>query len=577
MTPLLNIHGWTNLLKSIAGKHDLHVEFVTNTSQVVIEGNRVQVPVPDHRWEQKDFDNVLYGVDSYGSMWRYGDKAFKEYHELPPDQPIGWMLREFEQHRTMRKAGEEFKGSKSIMSTGIGNRMEQQIIPEIEDMDPKAQAIIEAGAEASSHWNAGFASSVPELMNHVLRNEEAAGHVTKLDDMEFHDRLNECESVADSLKLAKQTFEQLWEEDPDEQEKKEREMGKKGEGEGEGGEGKGATMQGMNPHSGSDATDKASSPPPEVDSDGNCTPPKRGPGVHVNTTPPGDRVPMFESPDDITHIDFKAAPEAQPNDKSIENYARGLSVDLGGSSAAMFANKLRRHIMVKSQSYYTHGHKRGKIGTRHLYKLIVDHPMPGEDRLFKRKHDNDILDTVISVCVDYSGSMMGERTVLTHVGTNLMVHALQVLGVPVEVNMFSTIGVGTTMYTVKHFDERINSDLLLDRSNRAAYNQSNNNDAAAVLWCHNRLVRRPEKRKILLVLSDGHPATHNVRNPQEGLKHIVRGIEADPRVELMGLGITSEAVKRYYTQNVVVSRAEDMSTALIDLIANKMLADSKRS
>jgi cobaltochelatase CobT len=107
--------------------------------------------------------------------------------------------------------------------------------------------------------------------------------------------------------------------------------------------------------------------------------------------------------------------------------------------------------------------------------------------------------------------------------------------------------------------------------------QSNNNDAAAVLWCYNRLMRRPEERKILLVLSDGHPATHNVRNPQEALIHVVKGIEADPRVELMGLGITCDAVKRYYTQSVVVHKAPDMSTALIDLIANKMLADSKRS
>ena len=408
--------------------------------------------------------------------------------------------------------------------------------------------------------------------------------------MGFHEQLNECETVEDSLKLAKHTFKQLWDEDADEQEEKERAMGKGAEAEGEGepgegepgegegqGEGEGAGKTGMtgtNPHSASDSAD-GELRPPSVDSDGNCEPPKGGSGVHVETTPPSGRDVEWEAPDAIEHIDFKAHPNAQRNDHNIRNHAEHMGVDLSGANAAMFANKLRRHIMVQSQSFYTH--RRGKIGTRHLYKLVVDHAMPGEDRLFKRKHDSDILDTVIGVCVDYSGSMMGERTVLTHVGTELMVHALQVLGVAVEVNMFSTIGIGTTMYTVKHFDERINTELLLDRSERAAMEQANNNDAAAVLWCYNRLMRRPEQRKILLVLSDGHPATHNVRNPQEGLMHVVKGIEADPRVELMGLGITSNAVQRYYTQNVVVSRAEDMSTALIDLIANKMLADSKRS
>ena len=160
MNPLLNVHGWTKLLKAIAGKHDLRVEFTTGTSKVVIEGNRVIVPVPDAKWKQADYDNVLYGVDSYGSMWRYGDKAFAEFAELPNDQPIGWMLREFEQHRTMREAGREFRGSKEIMSTGVGHRMEDDIIPNVGKMDPKAQAIIEAGAEASSHWNSGYAGNL---------------------------------------------------------------------------------------------------------------------------------------------------------------------------------------------------------------------------------------------------------------------------------------------------------------------------------------------------------------------------------------------------------------------------------
>lgn len=276
----------------------------------------------------------------------------------------------------------------------------------------------------------------------------------------------------------------------------------------------------------------------------------------------------------IEHIDFKKNPEAQPNEGYIARWSRGMD---DGASGAMFANKLRRLIMVRSQSYYTHNHKRGKLSTKNLFKLCTDFDMPGTDRMFKRRHDSDILDTVVSLCVDYSGSMHGSRTALTHVGTDLLVHALNVLGVPVEVNMFSTIHDGTTMYTVKHFDEHVTPEVLLDRSERAAYNQSNNNDAAAVMFNYHRLRQRPESRKILLVLSDGHPATHNVSNPQEGLQFVVREIEADPSVDIMGLGIESSAVNRYYTQNVSVDKAEDMPTALIDLVANKMLAESEDS
>ncbi len=566
MNPFMNLHGWTNALKAIAGKHDLTVEFITGSNQVEIAGNKVSVPVPDKRWKQRDFDNVMYAVDQYGSMWRYGPEAFPDYAELPPDKPLGWMMREFEQLRTMREAGHEFKGSKEIMSIGVGNRMEQSIMPALPNMDPKLQAVLLGGAEASTHWNRGYADGASGMIDSVLRNVEAKGCVDKLDEMEFHDRINELDHPADSLQLAKDVFRKVWEEDPDEQEEEER---KEGKGEGEGG-GVGLAEGTVNKHSGTDATDKEIG---YAESDGNAPEPDpAGTPCQVETTPPSGRTPMFENPDDLEHIDFKATPDRQPNNGNIATWTRGMTT---ASSNAMFANKLRRLIMVKSQAYYTHNHKRGKISTKNLYKLCVDYEMPGEDRMFKRKHESDILDTAVSLCVDYSGSMHGSRTGLTHIGTDLLVHALNVIGVPVEVNMFSTIGKGTTMYTVKHFDEHVNTDTLLDRSERAAYNQSNNNDAAAVMFNYHRLRQRPEKKKLLIVLSDGHPCTHNVHNPQEALKFVVKEIEADPVVEIMGVGIESNAVDRYYTQHVVVNQAEDMPTALIDLVANKMLASEE--
>lgn len=573
MKPIMHIHGWTSLLKSIAGKHDLRVEFTTDTDSVMVQGDRVTVPVPTSEWTEKDFDNVLFGVDSYGSMWRYGAQAFPEFAELPHDKPLGWMIREFEQHRTMREAGDEFRGSKNIMSKGVGNRMEDHIVPAVEKCDPKVQAMLLHGAEGSSHWNTGYAESVGPMMVNVLKNAEAKGFVDKLDEMEFQEKLNALENPADSLALAKEVFAQLWEEDPDEQEDKEREEGK-GQGEGEGG----ASLEGENPHSGGDASDgeQEEGKTYRVDSDGNVEPPEGGHGVRVETAPPSGRYPDWEDPLKLEHVDLKASPTHHPNRGKVDGWIKHETSGMD-ANAAMFANRLRRHIMVASQSFYTHGHKRGKIGTKHLYKLAVEHPMPGEDRMFKRKHDSDMLDTAVSVLVDYSGSMYGSRTALTAIGTDLMVHALNVLGVPCEVNMFTTIHEGTTLYTVKHFDEKVTSEVLMDRSERAAHRQSNNNDAAAVQWAYERLARRPEKKKILLVLSDGHPATHNVSNPQEALLTVTQEIERDPRVDLMGLGIESNAVGRYYTQHVVVDDADDMPTALIDLVANKMLADNERS
>lgn len=566
-TPMLNIYGWTNLLKSIAGKYDLSVSFVHDTNEVSISGRTVTIPMPDGRWEQADFDNVLYGVDLYGSMWRYGADGFKDYAELPADKPLGWMMREFEQHRCMREAGEEFKGSKDIMSTGVGNRIEQSILPALEGMDPKLQAVVQAGAEASAHWNRGYASNAAPIMQHVLKNDEGKDNISKLDAIDFDAMLNSVSTPKESLVLAKRVFKALWDEDPDEQEKKEREEGK-GEGDGEGGAG----LEGANPHSAGESQEAAEGEEGQSivggESDGNSTPPTRTDGgCRITTTPPAGRTPQFEDPTKIIHIDLKTSSENRGARGHVEPY---VPHDHDESNAA-FANKIRRHIMVESQSFYTHGHKRGKVGTKHLYKLACDHDMPGEDRIFKRKHDSDVLDTAISIMVDYSGSMWGSKTGLTYVATDLLCNAMQLLGVPVELNMFSTIHDYTTIFTAKHFDERITSDVLMERSERAAEDQSNNNDSAAVLFAYNRLLQRPEKRKLLLVLSDGHPATHNCSNPQEALKKVTTGIEEDPRVELLGVGIESHAVDRYYKQHVVVNKASEMPTALINLVAGKLL------
>ena len=565
--PYMNLHGWSNLLQSIAGKHGVQVDFVTDTNKVEIKGDRVTVPVPDSRWTQKDFDNVLYAVDSYGSMWRYGSDAFLDFAELPADKPIGWMMREFESLRTMREAGEEFRGSKEIMSNGVGNRMEDTVIPAVDKMDSKFKAVIQAGAEASTHWNRGFASNAQNLMSKVMEDSEAAGCVSKLDKIDFHEKVDKLEHPADSLHLAKQVFKALWDEDPDEQEKQER-----AEGTGTGGAAPNE-MKGENPHGASDMTGGMKF---SKGTDGNYEAvPEKDSGAHVETTPPCGRKPQFEDPTLLDHVDLKLRPDARQNRGKIASWADG-KLDTGVNSA-MFANKLRRLIMVHSQSYYTSGHKSGKISTRNLYKLCMEEEMPNEDRMFKRKHDSDILDTSVSILVDYSGSMSGSRTYLTHIGTDLLVHALNVLNVPCEVNMFTTIGEGTTVYTVKHFDEHVTKDKLLDRSERAADHQANNNDSAAVLFAYHRLKQRNEKRKILLVLSDGHPATHNVSNAQEGLLYVTQNISKDPTVELLGLGIESKAVNRYYPQHVCVDNAHDMPTALIDLIANKMLADEHRS
>ena len=87
-----------------------------------------------------------------------------------------------------------------------------------------------------------------------------------------------------------------------------------------------------------------------------------------------------------------------------------------------------------------------------------------------------------------------------------------------------------------------------------------NLDGESVLWAARRLAERPEQRRVMFVLSDGHPA--GARNTFQGAMHlkqsVLRVIEAG--IEVYAIGIQSRAVKEYYPECVVVNDLEDLVT-----------------
>jgi cobaltochelatase CobT len=95
-----------------------------------------------------------------------------------------------------------------------------------------------------------------------------------------------------------------------------------------------------------------------------------------------------------------------------------------------------------------------------------------------------------------------------------------------------------------------------------------NIDGEALLWAHGRLMARGERRRILLVISDGVPLDESTLsvNPgnylEEHLRAVVHYIAAHSPVELRAIGIGHD-VQYFYARSVKIDKAEELGGALM--------------
>ena len=106
-----------------------------------------------------------------------------------------------------------------------------------------------------------------------------------------------------------------------------------------------------------------------------------------------------------------------------------------------------------------------------------------------------------------------------------------------------------------------------------------NIDGEAVTWAYNRLISRKEKKKILMVISDGAPvddSTLSTNQPDildNHLKETVDDIEKANSIKLMAIGIGHD-VSKYYKNAFVIEDAENLGDVIISNLTN-LLGNSK--
>jgi cobaltochelatase CobT len=107
-----------------------------------------------------------------------------------------------------------------------------------------------------------------------------------------------------------------------------------------------------------------------------------------------------------------------------------------------------------------------------------------------------------------------------------------------------------------------------------------NIDGEALLWAHERLLGRPESRRILMVISDGAPVDDTTSSANGGaylerhLRDVIAWIEQRSPVELLAIGIGHD-VTRYYRRALTIVDVEQLGGAMVDKLAELFDEDQK--
>ena len=256
------------------------------------------------------------------------------------------------------------------------------------------------------------------------------------------------------------------------------------------------------------------------------------------------------------------------------------------------ANKLQRQLMAKQNRSWDFDLEEGLLDSSKLPRIIID---PYNSLSFKKEKDLEFKDTVVSLLIDNSGSMRGRPITIAALCADILSRTLERCSVKVEILGFTTKNWkgGKSRESWNKNGKQKNPGRLNDlrhiiyKSADSQWRQSKKNlglmlkegilkeniDGEAILWAYNRLKKRKEERKILMVISDGAPVDDSTLSVNSGdylekhLKKVVRYVESQDNVEILAIGIGHD-VSRYYNRAIKITDVQELGDVMISELSN---------
>jgi len=262
------------------------------------------------------------------------------------------------------------------------------------------------------------------------------------------------------------------------------------------------------------------------------------------------------------------------------------------STVAKLANRLQRFLLAQQNRSWEFNKEEGLLDTSKLHKIVID---PVTPLTYKIEKDTEFRDTVVSLLVDSSGSMRGRSMTVAAICADIISTTLERCNVKTEVLGFTTRQWKGGESRKRWVEDgkppnpgRLNDIRhIIFKSADMPWRRGQKNfglmlregllkenvDGEALIWAHDRLMRREEQRKILMVISDGAPVDDSTlsTNPNNyldlHLRQVIHSIETQSSVNLIAIGIGHD-VTRYYQKAVTIHRAEELGGAMLDQLTN---------
>ncbi|MBZ9740789.1 MULTISPECIES: cobaltochelatase subunit CobT [unclassified Mesorhizobium] len=303
-----------------------------------------------------------------------------------------------------------------------------------------------------------------------------------------------------------------------------------------------------------------------------------------------------------TAFDETVGAEELCEEEELDRLRAFLDKQLANLSGVVgrLANRLQRRLMAQQNRSWDFDLEEGYLDPARLVRVVID---PMQPLSFKQERDTKFRDTVVTLVLDNSGSMRGRPITVAATCADILARTLERCGVSVEILGFTTRAWKGGQAREKWLKDgkppnpgRLN-DLrhIIYKSADHPWRRARRNlglmmregllkeniDGEALLWAHNRLIARPEQRKILMMISDGAPVDDSTLSVNPGnylerhLRAVIELIETRSPVELLAIGIGHD-VTRYYRRAVTIVDAEELAGAMTEQLASLFAEESAK-
>ncbi|MFT4676551.1 MAG: cobaltochelatase CobT [Patiriisocius sp.] len=586
----------TSTMRAISGNEELNVSF--GRGKAYIQGNRARVPLPDASLTLEQLAILRGTSDQFALRVRFHDE--NEHRKHRPDIGIAQDLFDcVEEARVASLGSYLMKGVEANLNAQLEARCVSQGFQKIQH-----QTEAPLGEAVGFMIRERLGIPLPETAEHILglwreHIEQSIGD--RLDGLQDSMRdqaafRDIARHLIDDLGLSQDWGEENADGDAEDQEQDDQEVeadaGDDASDQDAGADGDmsdaiegevPADMEAMDMAEGEGDQDEAGGPPDTVDQSW--------------LRPKESAYKSFTQQFDETIFADELCEPAE-----LERLRGVLDKHLQNSQIVIskLANRLQRKLMAQQNRTWEFDLEEGQLDTSRLPSIIID---PFSSLAFKQEKDTKFRDTVVSLLIDSSGSMRGRSITIAAMCADILGRTLERCAVKVEILGFTTRawrgGQSRELWLQQGKPPqpgRLN-DLrhLVYKSADMPWRRARRNlglmmreellkeniDGEALLWAHNRIVGRPEDRKILMVISDGLPVDNSTLlvNPsnylEQHLKYAIDRIENWSPVELVAIGIGHD-VTHHYRRAVTITDAEQLGDAMTEQLVDLFDEESNK-